>query len=93
MADTAEWHTPLTRKLQIGERFAFVFEPSSISPGSKPKKLVLPESATLTIYRPAKTMPGSSFKTGRALIIAATTLTSMIITPPRTGVNHIMRNG
>src|SRR6266849_9035560 len=49
MADIAAWHTRPTRKLQIGERSAFVFQPSSISPGSKSMKQVLTKSAILPI--------------------------------------------
>jgi hypothetical protein len=51
------------------------------------------ESVMPDIYLPAKTTPGSSFNTGRALIAAATMLTSMTITTAIIGVNHIMRNG
>jgi hypothetical protein len=56
-------------------------------------RLALALDASVLHQRPAKTTPGSSFSTGRALIAAATMLTSMTITPPKTGVNHIMWKG
>ena len=44
-------------------------------------------------YRLVKTTAGCNLSKGRALMAAATRLTSTTITTPSKGVNHIMRNG
>src|SRR6202521_5170701 len=54
MPDIAAWHIQLTRKLQIGERSALVVQPSSISPGSNPKKRVLTRSVILNVLTPCE---------------------------------------